>query len=54
VMVTVSVGVAGMDDATPDPGELFKRADAALYAAKQQGRNLVVEDRSEPAQKPVA
>jgi diguanylate cyclase (GGDEF)-like protein len=54
VTVTVSAGVAGMDDDTLEPGELLKRADAALYEAKQQGRNRVVEDRSEPAQKPVA
>ena len=54
VQVTVSVGVAGMDDRTPDPGELFKRADAALYEAKQTGRNRVIEDPGEAAQKPVA
>ena len=53
IQVTVSVGVAGMDGATEDPGELFKRADMALYEAKQAGRNRVVEDRAE-AQKPVA
>jgi diguanylate cyclase (GGDEF)-like protein len=54
VRVTVSVGVAGMEADTPDPGELFKRADSALYEAKQAGRNRVVEDLIEPAQKPVA
>jgi diguanylate cyclase (GGDEF)-like protein len=54
VNVTVSAGVAGMDAGTPDPGELLKRADAALYEAKQKGRNRVVEDQSAPAQKPVA
>jgi len=54
VQVTVSVGVAGMDDRTPDPGELFKRADSALYEAKQTGRNRVIEDSGEAAQKPVA
>jgi diguanylate cyclase (GGDEF)-like protein len=54
VRVTVSVGVAGMDNDTPNPGELFKRADSALYEAKQAGRNRVVEDVVPPAQKPVA
>jgi diguanylate cyclase (GGDEF)-like protein len=44
VPVTVSVGVAGMEANTRDIGELFKRADAALYEAKQAGRNKVVED----------
>ena len=44
VAVTVSVGVAGMNGTTVDTGELFKRADAALYEAKQAGRNKVVED----------
>jgi diguanylate cyclase (GGDEF)-like protein len=44
VRVTVSVGVAAMEPATRNPEELFKRADAALYEAKQAGRNRVVED----------
>jgi diguanylate cyclase (GGDEF)-like protein len=51
--VTVSVGVSGMDDSIPDPASLFKRADVALYAAKQLGRNRVIEDKPQ-AQKPVA
>jgi diguanylate cyclase (GGDEF)-like protein len=51
--VTVSVGVSGMDDSTADPASLFKRADVALYAAKQLGRNRVIEDKPQ-AQKPVA
>ena len=54
VRITVSVGVAGMDDGVADPGELLKRADAALYEAKQGGRNRVVEDLRELVQKPVA
>ncbi len=54
VKVTVSVGVAGMDATTRDPGDLFKRADAALYEAKQAGRNRVVEDTEPIAQNPVA
>ena len=53
VSVTISIGVAGMDNLTHDPGDLFKRADIALYEAKQAGRNRVVEDHLE-AQKPVA
>jgi diguanylate cyclase (GGDEF)-like protein len=44
VPVTVSVGVAATDATMPDPGELLKRADAALYEAKQAGRNRVVEE----------
>src|SRR6267142_2411664 len=44
VGVTVSVGVAAMETTTRNPEELFKRADAALYEAKQAGRNRVVED----------
>jgi diguanylate cyclase (GGDEF)-like protein len=45
--MTVSVGVATMDGA-PDDGalQLRERADAALYAAKRQGRNRVA---GEPA-----
>ncbi len=38
---TVSVGVASHDDMTCDIAALFHRADGALYAAKQSGRNRV-------------
>lgn len=38
---TVSVGVAYHRDMTCDIGTLFHRADVALYAAKQNGRNRV-------------
>lgn len=37
--VTVSIGVAGLDDTIPNLDELLSRADQALYAAKQAGRN---------------
>ena len=51
VQVTISIGVAGLDAGTQDPGMLLKRADGALYEAKQRGRNRVIEA-SFAAQKP--
>jgi diguanylate cyclase (GGDEF)-like protein len=41
VAVTVSIGVAVLPDHAPDGGTLFKAADAAVFDAKKQGRNLV-------------
>ena len=41
VPVTVSVGVAGFPDHASTLGRLERLADAALYVAKQQGRNRV-------------
>jgi diguanylate cyclase (GGDEF)-like protein len=38
---TVSIGVAAHDSISCDIGALFHRADGALYAAKQAGRNRV-------------
>jgi diguanylate cyclase (GGDEF)-like protein len=40
--VSVSIGVAGCDNAALSCERVFERADAALYAAKQDGRNRVV------------
>jgi diguanylate cyclase (GGDEF)-like protein len=39
--VTVSIGVATLDRGTKDGATLLKRADIALYRAKQEGRNRV-------------
>ena len=38
--VTVSIGVAALEDARRDLDELLAAADAALYEAKQSGRNM--------------
>jgi diguanylate cyclase (GGDEF)-like protein len=43
ITVTVSVGIAVADD-DGDAAALLARADAALYDAKQGGRNRVVTD----------
>ena len=41
-MLTVSIGVASFPDDAGDPEALVRSADAALYRAKQSGRNRVV------------
>ena len=43
ITITVSVGVAGMDEKVHDHQAFIHRADQALYRAKQQGRNRVVD-----------
>jgi diguanylate cyclase (GGDEF)-like protein len=40
-VVTVSAGVAGLDEKIAGPDQLFQLADEALYRAKQAGRNRV-------------
>jgi two-component system cell cycle response regulator len=42
--VTVSLGVAVMRHVEESHADLFKRADEALYRAKNEGRNRVVLD----------
>jgi two-component system, cell cycle response regulator len=44
VALTASVGIASIDAADAGAGGLVARAEAALYAAKQEGRNRVVAD----------
>ena len=43
IAITVSIGVAGLDKQTVDHQAFIHRADKALYGAKQQGRNRVVD-----------
>ena len=44
--MTISIGAAACPEgARTDPTDAIRRADRALYAAKAQGRNLVVADR---------
>ncbi|MDT8421814.1 MAG: EAL domain-containing protein [Desulfuromonadales bacterium] len=43
VKVTVSVGVSSLAHKAGRPDELVNQADKALYAAKQSGRNIVVQ-----------
>jgi diguanylate cyclase (GGDEF)-like protein len=40
--ITVSIGVSVFPDTAKSAGELFDQADAAMYRAKQLGRNRVV------------
>lgn len=41
-VLTASIGLAAFDDPQLDAAELIRRADAALYTAKANGRNRVV------------
>ncbi len=44
LVVTVSVGVAGVKPSEAvNPGDLLEAADASLYVAKRNGRNMVAE-----------
>jgi two-component system, cell cycle response regulator len=46
--VTVSVGISAFQSLTDTPEIIFKRADSALYHAKETGRNRVVVCRKKP------
>lgn len=47
ISVTASFGIAGVDDKVADFLDLLRRADAALYEAKKQGRNRIEFHRQE-------
>jgi diguanylate cyclase len=42
INITISIGVANYPETTQDFNQLIKKADTALYSAKQTGRNRVV------------
>ena len=41
VRVTASIGVSEVQATDKNPGDILERADAALYEAKQSGRNRI-------------
>ena len=43
IKMTVSIGVAGLSSKTNNGKKLFEAADEALYRAKQEGRNCVIQ-----------
>jgi diguanylate cyclase (GGDEF)-like protein/PAS domain S-box-containing protein len=46
--ITISIGVAVISDEMSSIDDLLRKADAALYRAKQSGRNRVVVDQGNP------
>ena len=44
IEVTISIGIAALNDAQDTSATILKRADQALYRAKRDGRNRVVPD----------
>ena len=47
--ITVSAGVAQAEDPPPNPNELLRAADTALYAAKNAGRDRVIVYQAKPS-----
>jgi diguanylate cyclase (GGDEF)-like protein len=47
IRITVSIGVAGLDQHVFDSQDMIKKADMALYQAKNEGRNRVIAYREE-------
>jgi len=54
VKITISIGLADTYPAIEgEPNKIFDRADAALYRAKNEGRNRVIADETLSANKPL-
>ncbi|HEY9145681.1 MAG TPA: diguanylate cyclase, partial [Thiobacillus sp.] len=51
--ITVSAGLAGLENESDEIVDLLRRADQGLYQAKSQGRNQVCLGRPMPSDKPV-
>jgi diguanylate cyclase (GGDEF)-like protein len=47
IRMTVSIGVAGLDQHLFDSQDMIRKADMALYQAKNEGRNRVIKYREE-------
>ena len=47
--ITVSAGVAQAEDPAPNPSQLLRAADTALYAAKNAGRDRVMVYQAKPS-----
>jgi diguanylate cyclase (GGDEF)-like protein len=39
--ITISLGIAGLDETVRSPEDLVKNADEAMYNSKQKGKNMV-------------
>jgi diguanylate cyclase (GGDEF)-like protein/PAS domain S-box-containing protein len=54
IRITVSIGVAEVSAADNSPGDVVRRVDTALYAAKNGGRNKIIIGDGSAAQRPVS
>jgi len=54
ILITLSAGLACSRTGSDDPNEMLARADAALYRAKNAGRNQVVFDGNEAGQRAIS